>query len=230
MCILGEPHRIDGGSHVHDFVGRGNAGAHAVAHIVQQMRDLPVPRLEQAERREQRRTVRREVGEQRRKRRNRMGLVEAEDFASGVGPVAEAVPDFAFRVLFAAEQHVLVAVGAGQQRDHRLGFRESGQIVKIAVLPIGEHRIAIAGDFGRRRNERQPTAAMVAHRLQHHVAALAVELIRVFHGHCAEFGDFALYVTRRCGTGRTPGASTGCGGERRPSTRSRQFLHPWAKA
>ena len=86
---------------------------------------LPVPRLEQAERRVQRGPVGREVGQPRVELGDRMRLVEAEDLARRVGAVAKAVPDLALLVLLAAEQDVAVAVGSGDERDDRLGLRES---------------------------------------------------------------------------------------------------------
>ena len=95
-----------------------------------------VPRREQAERRVQRRLVGREIGQHRVELGDRMRRVEAEDFARGVGTVAKAVPDLALRVLLAAEQDLPVAVGAGDEHDHRFGLRKPRQVVRIAVVAI----------------------------------------------------------------------------------------------
>ena len=95
-----------------------------------------------------------------------MRFVEAEDLLCGVGSVAKAIPDFAFFVLVAAEQHVAIAVGSRDQCDDRFGFGKSRQIVKVAVVPKRKERIAIARDFGRGRHECNAAAGVFAHLLQ----------------------------------------------------------------
>ena len=85
--------------------------------------DLSIPIPEEAERREQRRAIRRHVRQLLAQRGNRVRFVEAEDFTRGVGAVPESVPDLPLLIALAAEEHVPVTVRTGQQRDHRLGFR-----------------------------------------------------------------------------------------------------------
>ena len=110
VLVLHEPQHVDRLPHVDDLFGRRDPRAHAFAHLVQQVGDLPVPGSEQAERRVQRGPVGRELGQEPVELRDRVGLVEAEDLARRVGAVAEAVPDLAFLILLAAEQHVPVAI------------------------------------------------------------------------------------------------------------------------
>ena len=181
MRVLDEPHRIERGTDVDDLVGRGDPGAHTIAHFIQKLGDLPIPRLEQAERREQRGPVRRDFRKPVVQRGDRMRLVEAEDLLRCIGAITKAVPDLALLVALAAEQHVAIAVGIGDERDHRFGFGKAGQIIEIAVVPERIERIAIARDFGGRRHERYAAAAALSHRLQDGVAPLAVNVMGVVH-------------------------------------------------
>jgi hypothetical protein len=75
---------------------------------------------------------------------------------------------------------VAVAVGPRDECEHRFGFCESRQIIEVAVVPIGEQRIAVPRDLWGRRYERKPAAAG-AHGLQQRVAPLAVDLVCVVH-------------------------------------------------
>ena len=111
-----------------------------------------------------------------------MRLVESENLPRRIGPVAKAVPDLPFLVLLAAEEHLPIAVGTGDQRDHRLGFRKSRQVIEIAVRSVRKERVAVARNLRCGRHQRQAAAAVIAHRLQQRAAARAVELVRVLHG------------------------------------------------
>jgi hypothetical protein len=178
--ILDEAHRVERRTDVDDFLRCRDAAARTIANLVQQVGDFAVPVAEQAERRVQRGAVGCHVRQPLAQRADRMRFVEPEDLACGVGAVAKAVPDLAFLVALAAEQHVLVAVRSRVERDHRFGFGESGQIIEIAVVSIREQRVAVARDLRSRRHERQAAAAR-AHRLQQGVAPRAIDLVCVVH-------------------------------------------------
>ena len=111
-----------------------------------------------------------------------MRFVEAENLLRGVGSVTKSIPDLALFVLVAAEQHVTIAVRSRNQRDDRFGFGKSRQIVKVAVVPKREERIAIARDFRRGRHERNAAAGALAHLFQQCIATLAVDVVGVIHG------------------------------------------------
>ena len=183
VIVLDEAHRVDGTADVDDIVGRRYASARAIAHLIQQLRDLLVPGVEQPQWREQRRPVRRQLRQLFGQRGNGMGFVEAENFPGRIGAIAETIPDFTLGVLFAAEQHVLVAIRPGDQRDDRLRLRKAGQVIEVTVEAVRECRIAAARHFGRGGHQRQAAAGMRAHRSQDRRTARAIELMRIFHGH-----------------------------------------------
>ena len=102
----------------------------------------------------------------------------ALDRALGTGP--RTVPRLAQRVALADEQQVLgVDPSRHQNRD---GFRlgKAGQIVEMAVLPVGVLDVAIAVTHRRRRKNRDRILADHAHELP----AAARELLAI-HG-CAQ--------------------------------------------
>ena len=68
-------------------------------------------------------------------------------------PSAIAIPQLAFLVAFAAEQHVLAVLTPGHQHGHRLRFGKTGQVLKITVLAIIVFNITITDkDLRRRQN------------------------------------------------------------------------------
>ncbi len=111
-----------------------------------------------------------------------MRLVEIEDLLCGVGSVAKAVPNFALLAFVATEQDVPIAVGPRNQCDDRFGFRESRQVIEIAVVAKREQRVAIARDFGRRRHERESAACLLAHFFEQCVATRSIDVMGVVHG------------------------------------------------
>ena len=137
--------------------------------------------LVEPQRRVQRRPVRGEVRQDPVELGDRARLVEAEDLARGVGAETKAVPDLALLVLVAAEQDLPVAVGPGDQRNDRFRFGKAGQVIEIAVVPVREMRVAVAQRLGRGRHERESTARLRAHLLEHRGAAVAVVLVTVVH-------------------------------------------------
>ena len=170
-------------AHVDHRVGRRDAGAHALAHLVQQVGDLAVPVAEQAERREQRRAGRRRGRAARARarrsdapRRSRRSRARRRA-RSGSRPRSRAPRSSRGRTARA------VAVVAGDQRDHRVGLGEAGQVVEIAVVAVRIERVAVA------RRPRAPSGTSATPPpacsrivLQQRVAALAVELVGVVHG------------------------------------------------
>jgi hypothetical protein len=181
VLVLDEAHRVKRLAHVDDFPGRRNPGAGTVADLVQHAGDLAVPCLEQAQRRVQRRPVRRQVGQDPVQLRNRVRLVEAEDLARRIGAVAKAVPDLALLVLLPAEQQLPVAVRPGDQRHDGIGLGKAGQIIEIAVVPVRKLGVAVARDLGRRGHQGEAASALRAHLLQDRRAAIAIDLVIVVH-------------------------------------------------
>jgi hypothetical protein len=143
--------------------GAATPGAHALAHFVQQAGNLVIPRSEQSERRVQRRAVRRELRQEAVELRDRMRLVEAEDLARRIGPVAKAVPDLALLIFLATEQQMTVPVVAGDERDDGFRFRKARDVIEIAVVTVREHRVAVAHGLGSGRHEGHATPRVLAH-------------------------------------------------------------------
>ena len=170
-------------AHVDDFVRRGDAGARAVAHLVQQVRDAAVPVAEQAERREQRGAVGGELGQPRRQlarsdapRRSRRSRARRRG-RSESRPRSRAP-----RSCSRQNRTCRSPSGRGDERDHRLGLGKPGQVIEIAVVPVRIERIAVArAPPARSGTSARPPPACVAHRLQHGVAARAVDLVGVVH-------------------------------------------------
>ena len=184
VLVLHETQRVERLPHVDDFLRCRDAGSRPATNFVQQVGDLLVPWSEKPERREQRRLVGGEIRQHRVELGDCMRLVETEDFARSVRPVAKTIPDFAFRVLVAAEQNVAIArwtVLAGNQGDDRLRLRKSGDIVEITVVAVRIKRIAVARVFGRSRHDREAAPCVSVHLLEQRAAARAVNLINVFH-------------------------------------------------
>ena len=75
-----------------------------------------------------------------------------------------------------------VALGVGDEGDDRVGLGKTRHIVEVAVVPIREHRIAIARRFGRGGDEGQPAASLLAHPLHDRAAPIAINLVIVVHG------------------------------------------------
>ncbi len=109
--------------------------------------------------------------------------VEAEDLARSVGAVTEAVPDLALRVLVAAEQHLsrIASLACGNEDDDRLGFRKTGEVVEMAVRPIGIVRVGVADRLGCGGNRRETATALGAHLGDETRAALTVVIVGVLH-------------------------------------------------
>ena len=104
--VLDQPHRGDRRAYVDHRFRRGDAGAYAVADLVERRGDRMVPACVKAQRGIQGGLVAAPFGELAGELGDRVRLVEAEDLARSVGPIAEAVPDLTLRVLVAAEQHL----------------------------------------------------------------------------------------------------------------------------
>ena len=95
-----------------------------------------------------------------------MRFVEAEDLFRRIGSVTKAIPNLAFLAFVAAEEHMAIAVGTGDERDDRFGLGKSRQIVEVAVVAKREQRIAVTRDFRRGRHERETAAGVLVHLLQ----------------------------------------------------------------
>ena len=99
------------------------------------------------------------------------GIVGTVFTYRAVLPGTQAIPQLAFGVAFAAEQHVFAMLTPGNQRDHRLRFGEAGQILKVAILAVDMLDIAVA-DIHRRR--RQNGDAVGFHLLHQRLASTGV--------------------------------------------------------
>jgi hypothetical protein len=102
--VLGQPHLRRAGPQIADFARRALAAAALGAHGIQRVGDAAVPVGVVAERVPERAAVGDQVGQLLFETGNRIGFGEAEGLGGGFGAVAEAVPDLALLVLFAAEE------------------------------------------------------------------------------------------------------------------------------
>ncbi|MNQ79739.1 hypothetical protein D3C85_946920 [compost metagenome] len=66
---------------------------------------------------------------------------------------AQAIPQLALGITFAAKQHVLAMFATGNQRDHRLRLGEAGEVLEVAVLAVDMLDVAIADVHRRRRQD-----------------------------------------------------------------------------
>lgn len=175
--VLEQAHLIEDGAHVQRLVRRRHARAALRAHGVEPAAHAAVEGAALG----QRIGHGGRIGEQARQRRvdllDRMGFVQAEGFAGGFGTEAETVPDFAFLVLGAAEQHAERRCVAGRHHDgqHGFGLGEAGQVIEVAVVPVGVVAVAVAHGLRRGRDDGD-AAARRAQPLRDALAALAGSL------------------------------------------------------
>ena len=183
LLILVQAHRGQRRPYVNHGFRRSDARADASAHLVEHDGDCIVPTTVEAQRGIQRRTIGRQVRELCRKIADRIGLVETEDFAGRVRPVAEAVPYLALGVLVAAEQDLLriPLVGTGEQHHDGLRLRKTGHVIEVAFGAIGIVRIRIANRFRRGGNRGNAAARLAAHFGDQLRAPRAVMLMVVVH-------------------------------------------------
>ena len=95
--------------------------------------------------------------------RKRIVHAVARDCAFGAG--AHAVPGFALAVALTAKQNLLAVFAPRNQREHGFGLAETGEIVKIAVLPVRIMRVVVAHALDRRRYDADGIIADDAHQL-----------------------------------------------------------------
>ena len=87
--------------------------------------------------------------------------------------------------------------------QRRFGFRETAEVIEVAVVPVRIVRVAVPRHFGRGGHEREPAAGLVAHRAEDLVPAVAVKLVGVFHAvACREAGRRAMRDAPPCGRSR----------------------------
>ena len=165
MLVLVQAHRRERRAHIDHGFRHRNAGADAIAQLVERSRDRFVPMRVQAARRIQSRAVATKVRKLCGKFTHRIRFVETEDLARCVRPVTKAIPDLALDVLVPAEQDLpgIALVLTGEQQNDRLGFGKSGHIIEITVWPIRKMRIRVADRLGRGRNRRDAAASLAAH-------------------------------------------------------------------
>ncbi len=113
-----------------------------------------------------------------------MRLVEGKDLARGIRTVAKAVPDFAFRVLVAAEEHLprVAGFGPGHENDDRFGLGKAREIVGMTVRPVRIMRVRVADRLRRRRDRGDPSAALRPHGVDQARTPVAVMLMAMVHG------------------------------------------------
>ena len=97
--------------------------------------------------------------------RDRKGIVRRIALDGAFGAGARAVPRLAQRVVLAHEQQVFRLRTARHQHRNRIRFRKAGQVVEVAVLPIGILDVAVAMAHRRRRQDRDRILADHAHEL-----------------------------------------------------------------
>ena len=102
--VLDQAHFVQQRAHVVNFVRRADAAAHLFLHAAAQAEQARIPGAVCAEGGTAGGLVGQQLGEHVVQLRDGEGLVEAETLLRRLRAVAEAVPDFAFQVFFAAEQ------------------------------------------------------------------------------------------------------------------------------
>jgi hypothetical protein len=78
---------------------------------------------------------------------------------------ARAIPRLAFSIALAAEQDDFAVAAARNQREHGLGFRKSGQVMEVAVLPVRIVAVVVAQPLRRRRHDANRIAPDDSHQL-----------------------------------------------------------------
>ena len=177
VVVLEEPHLVEQRDQVARGSGRGDAAAALRAHRVEPAAHLFVQLRRGAERVMQRWLV----GENARQLRvdfvdGERG-VEAERLARAVRAETETFPRFALDILLAAEQDRsrFARRGACVQHQQRLGFGEAGQIVEVAVVPVGVVGVPVAQLF-RRGGDDGDAPARRAQRGEDALTARAVDV------------------------------------------------------
>ncbi len=96
---------------------------------------------------------------------NRKRIVHAVVAHRAFRAGARSVPRFTFGIAFAAEQDHFAMAAPGNQREHRFGFGESGEVMEIAVLAIRIVTVVVAQTLGRGRHDADRVVADDAHQL-----------------------------------------------------------------
>ena len=145
--ILAQPHVIERRVQVVHFSRRPLAGTVLRAHCVQRGDDPGIPGGILTQCMPQRAAVGDEFGQPLFERAERIGLIKTESIACRFGTVAEAVPDFALGILFAAEQNRFLILAADQD-DDRFRLGKAREIPEVAVETVGVVGVAVAQAFG----------------------------------------------------------------------------------
>ena len=103
------------------------------------------------------------------------------------------VPDLAIGIPLPAEQDCLRLV-TGNQHQHRFGFGESGEEIKVAVVPVIVMRVGIASDFRRGGYD----GDTVLHLLQQALASLLINGGVEIHGAFCDVRSCLSSSARRC--------------------------------
>ncbi len=157
VAILDQAHVIQGGTQIVDHRRCTLAGPTLRPHGSECRGDTVVAVGIETDRMPQRRLVGEQFGQRFIELVDGACLVEAESFACRFGAVTVAVPDLPVGIARPAKQDRLRLV-AGNQDQRRLGFREAGQVLKIAVGAIGIRVVAVAQPF--RRADVDPAATV----------------------------------------------------------------------
>ena len=150
--VLDQAHAVKLGAQVVNGARCAFAGPGLGADFIQRLGDARVPCRIMANGVPQRVAVDEEFGQFLVELLDRVGGVEAEGGFGGFRAVAVAIPDFALFMLFAAEQDGF-RFFAADQHDDRFRFREASQIPEVAVEAERVVRVAVADDFGCRRDD-----------------------------------------------------------------------------
>ena len=152
MRVLDQPHSVERLAQVTDLRWRMLAGADLGAHRIERGDDFRIPGRVVTERVPECLVVGDEVREHGVKGAERVGLVEPERVARGVGAVAKALPNLALLVLITAEEDGFRSPAA-DQHDHRFRFGKTGEVPEVAVEAVGMVRVTVAHAFRRCRDD-----------------------------------------------------------------------------
>ena len=87
------------------------------------------------------------------------GVIRPVQLARPLEPRTAAVPGLHLGVFLAAEEEVFAVSPVGDEDQDRLGLREAGQVIKVAVGTVGEFDVPVAAS-GRGRGEDPDGAAV----------------------------------------------------------------------
>ena len=94
---------------------------------------------------------------------DREGVIGAEPAARTGRAGTPAVPGLACRITVSHEQQVLALRSPRHQHRDRLRFGETGEVVEVAVLPVGVLDVVVAQMHGRRGDDGDGVASHLAH-------------------------------------------------------------------